>query len=437
MKILKSLLCSAALVLGGMMMTGPAMALSPTAATPMTQKAPQERQARPVLLVSIDGLSPDSLFRADELGLKIPTLRALMAEGAAAKRMINVNPTVTNPNHISMITGTSPAVHGVFNNRPFIPAAKLPAGYRDYQHIKVPTLWSAAKAAGLRTASLFWPVTQNSGAAIDHNVITGSSTDDAAITRDAIAIMERAKPELMTVHYVSHDAAQHKHGPWTPEAFASLERIDAELGQLIAAHKRLYNDPIMAVASDHGFFQIRNRVHLNSAFVEAGLIRLDENAENGVSDWRAFAWYVGGMAMIVLKDPANVQLRAEVDAFLAKLAKRPDAAIDRIYTREELQGRGLSDQAQYVIALKEGHHMGTDMTGLLLRPYQGGAHGAFTASDTRTEMHAAFIIAGKGIASGQDLGTIDIRQIAPTLAQYLAISLPTAQLKPITLRQSQ
>lgn len=435
MNRVKQYLCSAALMLGGMGMMGVATAApaAPVEATSTTQSAPQQQQARPILLVSIDGMSPDSLFQADQLGLKIPTLRRLMAQGATAKHMVNVNPTVTNPNHTSLVTGTSPAIHGVFNNRPFVPAAKLPTGYRDYQDIKAPTLWSAAKAAGMSTASLFWPVTHNSQHVIDHNVITGSSTDDDAITRDAIAIMQRDKPELMTVHYVSHDAAQHKHGPRTPEAFASLERIDAALGRLLDAQAKIYQDPIIAIASDHGFFTIQNRVHLNTAFVEAGLITLDEKAPNGVSDWRAFAWYVGGMAMVVLKDPNNAAARAEVDSFLANLARRPDAAIDRIYKQDELRGRGLSEQAHYVIALKDGHHMGSDMTGPLLRPYQGGAHGAFTGLETRTDMHSAFIIVGKGIAAGQQLGTIDIRQVAPTLAQYMGVSFASAQMPPLPL----
>lgn len=433
MNRVKQYLCSAVLVLGGMGMMGVATAAPTIPAPPAAQSSSAQQQARPVLVVSIDGLSPDSLFQADQWGLKIPTLRRLMAQGATAQRMVNVNPTVTNPNHTTMVTGALPAVHGIFNNRPFVPAAKLPASYRDYQDIKVPTLWSAAKAAGLGTASLFWPVTQNAQHVIDHNVITGSSTDDDAITRDAIAIMQRDQPELMTVHYVSHDSAQHDHGPRTAQAFAALERIDAALGRLLDAQAKIYDNPVVAVASDHGFFTIQNRVHLNTAFVDAGLITLDDTAPNGVSDWRAFAWYVGGMAMVVIKDPANAAHRAEVDAFLAKLARRPDAAIERIYNAEELRGRGLSEQAQYVIALKDGHHMGSDMTGALLRPYQGGAHGAYSGLEARTDMHSAFIIAGNGITAGQQLGTIDIRQIAPTLAKFLNLPFPTAQMAPLPL----
>ncbi|MGQ5702317.1 alkaline phosphatase family protein [Sandaracinobacteroides sp. A072] len=414
------MLCALGIALGG---PGAFASTSPAHAA----RAEQARSVRPVLLISIDGLSPESLFEADRLGLHIPVLRQLMREGATAQRMRNINPTVTNPNHTTMVTGVSPRAHGIFNNRPFVPAARLPQGYREYSAIKVPTLWSLAKSAGLGTASLYWPVTRNADD-IDINILDGSSKDDDQITRDAISAMERAKPELMTVHYVSHDGAQHEFGPRSREGLAALERIDAAVGHLIAAQRRIYEDPLVVITSDHGFFEVDYRVHLNSAFVEAGLITLDKSGpQTEVKDWRAFAWYVGGMSMVVLKDPADKALRREVEDFLGKLARRPEAGIARIYSTEELKGRGLSDQAHYVIALKEGHHMGNNMEGDLRIPFKGGAHGAFTEAGVRPDMHGVFIIAGKGVPAGRDLGIMDIRQVAPTVAGYLGLALPQAE----------
>ena len=46
----------------------------------------------------------------------MPTLRRLAARGAVAEGMRPVNPTVTWPNHTSMITGVTPAKHGVMFN---------------------------------------------------------------------------------------------------------------------------------------------------------------------------------------------------------------------------------------------------------------------------------------------------------------------------------
>ncbi len=43
-------------------------------------------------------------------------------------------------------------------------------------------------------------------------------------------------------------------------------------------------------------------------------------------------------------------------------------------------------------------------------------------------------IAGPGIAHGRNLGTVDMRSIAPTLARELNVALPCALLPPLTLR---
>jgi hypothetical protein len=50
-------------------------------------------------------------------------------------------------------------------------------------------------------------------------------------------------------------------------------------------------------------------------------------------------------------------------------------------------------------------------------------------------MNAAFFIAGAGIARGRDLGTIDMRQIAPTLAQILGARLSGGEYGPVNVRQ--
>jgi hypothetical protein len=46
-------------------------------------------------------------------------------------------------------------------------------------------------------------------------------------------------------------------------------------------------------------------------------------------------------------------------------------------------------------------------------------------------MTASFFIAGPGIPAGIDLGEIDIRRIAPTLARELGVKLLSADLEPL------
>ena len=65
------------------------------------------------------------------------------------------------------------------------------------------------------------------------------------------------------------------------------------------------------------------------------------------------------------------------------------------------------------------------------RTTTGGAHGY---APTHPELLASFIIAGPGIAAGKNLGEIDMRAIAPTLARLMGVPLPSADLKPLDVR---
>src|SRR5262249_26338246 len=134
---------------------------------------------------SIDGLKPDYVLEADKYGLKIPNLRRLVKEGMYATSVRGVLPTLTYPSHTTMVTGVSPAKHGILTNLPFDPYAKNMGGWYWYaEDIKVPTLWDEATKAGLRTASVDWPVTV--GANINFNIAQywrASTPDDRKLLR--------------------------------------------------------------------------------------------------------------------------------------------------------------------------------------------------------------------------------------------------------------
>src|ERR1700761_3732345 len=121
--------------------------------------APVAATAAPVLMISIDGLRPADVLEADKRGIKVPTLSRLAAAGLYATGVRNALPTVTYPNHTTLITGVWPARHGIANNQTFDPLQKNLGGWYWYtRDIKVRTLWDAVHAAHGRVASLSWPV---------------------------------------------------------------------------------------------------------------------------------------------------------------------------------------------------------------------------------------------------------------------------------------
>lgn len=403
-------------------------------ATATAAETPAKAERHPVLLISIDGLRPDAALEADKYGLKIPVLRSFLREGSYAQQVINVNPTVTNPNHTTLVTGVLPAEHGIYNNRPFEPVVKLPKSYSQYAQIRAPTLWKAAKSARLTTGSIFWPVTKKA-ADIDYNLLEGDDEDNAKIADDAIALIEKKRPDLLTIHFVALDHQQHEYGPFSPEGNAELEEIDAAIGRVIAAQKKAHPDTVIAIVSDHGFDKVTHQVHLNGALVEAGFIAVSgEGDDKVVTSWKAFAWYVGGTAMIVLQDPKDQQNAARIKDYLLKLASDPANGIERIYTRDEYANRGLPPQAALVVAFRPGYRMGNNFTAPLVKTSKGGAHGAFSTRAVRPDMHSSFFITGPGIVAGKNLGMIDMRQIAPTLAAELRIPLPSAKAPLLPIR---
>jgi predicted AlkP superfamily pyrophosphatase or phosphodiesterase len=105
-----------------------------------------------VLVISVDGLDYRYLRDADQLGLKIPTLRRLLREGEVTQGVIGVYPTVTWPSHTTMITGVTPAEHGILSNRR--PRSEGGDYYWDVSLLRSRTLWEKAEAAGRAGAGI-------------------------------------------------------------------------------------------------------------------------------------------------------------------------------------------------------------------------------------------------------------------------------------------
>jgi predicted AlkP superfamily pyrophosphatase or phosphodiesterase len=93
-----------------------------------------------VFLISIDGMQNDFIWRRDELGLRIPTLRKMISEGVLAKSALSVFPSVTYAAHTSMITGVNPDVHGIWANKMFSPSDQTTTQNWFFFDVKAPTI---------------------------------------------------------------------------------------------------------------------------------------------------------------------------------------------------------------------------------------------------------------------------------------------------------
>lgn len=427
-------------------------------------------RAAPVLMISVDGMKPDYVLEADRHRLSIPFLRSLVAAGSYASGVRGVWPTVTYPSHTTLVTGVLPARHGIENNLVFDPRRTFgDAWYWYASQVRVPTLWNAAHAAHLSTASVGWPVTVGNTdidtlipeywrifrATADLNpsdtnliaalsrpegllprleqtlgpYISGndpSPPGDAVKTRFALEILRTAKPAFMTVHLSALDEEEHAHGPFSPEADAELEVLDQSLASLAAASRANDEHAVVVVVSDHGFTRITRKVNLLPAFVKAGLVTVSESR---IASWRAAPWSAGGMVAVMLRDP-DLELAERVRGLLEELKRDPANGIDSVLDRQAIKQRGGFPDAEFLIVMQLGCYALADLTSPVVAEVTGtpGTHGF---SPDFPDMRAAFFVAGPNIAKHRNLGIVEMTRIAPTVAGILAVDLPSAAAKPL------
>lgn len=240
------------------------LALAGCASAPQRESASAPAAAaRTLLLVSLDGVHPDLL----EAGLT-PTLSRIARDGVRAEWMNPAYPSLTFPNHYTLVTGLRPDRHGIVHNTmhdpalgDFSPADRDAVG--DGRWWQGEPLWVGVQKAGRRTATMFWP---GSEAAVQgrrpdrwHRFVKGfpvrARVDQVLRWLDA---PEAARPQLATLYFEQVDAAAHDHGPRSAQARTALRTLDAELGRLLHAldTRGLLDAVDLVVVSDHGMAEV-------------------------------------------------------------------------------------------------------------------------------------------------------------------------------------
>jgi predicted AlkP superfamily pyrophosphatase or phosphodiesterase len=413
-------------------------------------------QARgvPVVLISVDGLKPDYITEADRHGLKVPSLRRMMADGTYAKAVTGLLPTVTYPSHTTMVTGVAPAKHGILYNSPFDPFGKNQDGWMWYaEDIKAPTLWDAVNRAGFTSSSVDWPVSVGGPATWniaqfwratnddDHKLLRALSTPglleegekavgrypagyiytiETDTRRAAFAawLIANKKPRFHTSYFSVLDEVQHAEGPYTAEDFRTIEAIDGMIGAVAQAARGVDPRSVICVVSDHGFARYDKTVSINAALKNAGLI--DVTADGKLKDWRAITY---GPAVMV-KDRNDAATVRAVGDVLAKLKADPATGVFRVMDAATIRAEGGFPDASFVVGVRPGYSISGRLTGDIVRPSKpGGTHGLLRELP---EMDSAFFIAGEGVPRGRVFDRIDMRDIAPTLASLAGVALPSA-----------
>lgn len=423
------------------------------------------RAAHPrLVVVSADGMRPDFYRRPDAFGLKIPTLRKLVEEGASADSVESIYPTTTYPAHATLVTGVAPRVHGIYSHLASLdPTQKARPWHWYAQALRAPTLWDVLRAGGRKTAAISWPV--SAGARIDANIpeiwdpaspephrdlttvarhstprlfeevlkvlqpMLAKATPDQLRAEAAMFLWRQAQPDLLLLHFVYYDHVSHEFGPLAPEAIAALEKMDKEIARVRDAVAG--RDPVtFVVLSDHGFLPVEKEAAPLVALAEEGLYGPKGNREPELK--RLGAVHAGGsFAIYWLEEPAAEERRA-LDRAVRRL--RECGAVDKVVDRVGLEALEADPDAELILDAAPGHYFSDRFEGPLVRSTQRdhGTHGHLPA---RAGLEASFIAVGPGIAPGKNLRRARLTQVAPTLTRLLGLprNILTSRAVPIDL----
>ena len=219
------------------------------------------------LLVSLDG------FRADFLHRGItPTLNQFIAEGVSPKYMLPSFPSVTFPNHYTLVTGLYPESHGVVGNCFWDPDLKEEFYYTDPARSLHPKwwvggepIWVTAEKDSIRTAIHMWP---GSEAGMEYSAtyldkFNGSEVLDRKTERilelldlpgfDEYAVSS-LRPQLIAAYVPVVDADGHTYGPNSTEIWNTISDVDVMLKHLFIGleERNLTSLVNVIVVSDHG-----------------------------------------------------------------------------------------------------------------------------------------------------------------------------------------
>ncbi len=391
-----------------------------------------------------------SLYRdAADLGLKVPNMRELAAFGASAEGASTIYPSTTYPAHATLVTGAKPREHGIYSHLASLdPTERARPWHWFAAALRVPTLWNLARAHGLKTAAISWPV--SAGAPIDFNIPeiwdpaaadphqdfltvarhstprifeevaatlkAGPGTDlDQLRSEAGLYFMRKHRPDLMLIHFVVYDDRAHRQGPRSQQALQALERTDHEIGRLREAVKD-DDSTTLVVLSDHGFVPVEREIAPLTTLAEEGLF--DTRVKKRPELKRLGAVHAGGsFALFWLEEPSAADRRA-LDRALRRLMET--GAIAEAVDRSKLEALGSDPDAEWILDAAEGFCFSDRFDGPPVGPPSAdrGTHGHLPS---RAGLEASFIAAGPEIAPAKNVGRIELTSVAPTLAHILGV----------------
>ncbi|MBS1920545.1 MAG: alkaline phosphatase family protein [Bacteroidetes bacterium] len=267
---------------------------------PGRTNSPEQQQKPYLILISADGFRYDYAEK-----YQAQNLLALSKEGVRAESMIPSYPSLTFPNHYTLVTGLYPSHHGLVNNyfydrnRKAFYSMKNEKTVTDGSWYGGTPLWVLAEQQQMLTASFYWV---GSEAAINGILPTYYYSYNEAIPIDRriqivkewLELPAERRPHLITFYFPEVDHEGHIYGPDAPETAQAVRWLDSSVQKLVD-NVRATGLPVNFIfVSDHGMTKIDTEhslgmpsaIDTNKFFIPSGaeLVELYAKNKENVSD---------------------------------------------------------------------------------------------------------------------------------------------------------
>ena len=184
-------------------------------------------------------------------------------------------PSVTFPNHFTLVTGLYPESHGVVGNTFWEPEFLEEFAVDDFAHSMQPKwwegepLWVTAENAGIKSAIHMWPGSEAHLGGIEPSFLdeyNGKEALDVKVkkvlgwldlpgqTDEGVSPQDQTRPQFIAAYVPIVDQHGHRYGPNSTEIRATISSVDDMLASIFSGlEERNLTDIVnVVVVSDHG-----------------------------------------------------------------------------------------------------------------------------------------------------------------------------------------